>query len=144
MAALIAIAAIALAGSPAAAQQTTGNIQGRIVDGQKSAVPGVTVTAKNTATGYSRTEVTDTEGLYRLTSLPLGVYELHAELSGFSRYTNKAVEVSLGQTTDVNVDLKVAGVSESVNVTADTPLIQTSNSSVGGVVDTTKIESLPL
>jgi len=144
MAALIAIAAIALAGSPAAAQQTTGNIQGRIVDAQKSAIPGVTVTAKNAATGYTRTEVSDAEGIYRLSSLPLGIYELHAELSGFGPYINKAIEVSVGQTTDVNIDLKVAGVSESVNVTAESPLIQTSNSAVGGVVDVQRMENLPL
>src|SRR5262245_29856042 len=144
MAALIAACAMTLAGSPAAAQQTTGNIQGRIIDAQKAAVPGVTVTAKNTATGYSRSEVTDSEGLYRLASLPLGTYELRAELSGFASYLNKTVEVNVGQTTDVNVDLKVAGVAESVNVTAESPLIQTTSSAVGGVVDTTKIESLPL
>src|SRR3954470_7088282 len=144
MAALIAIAAIALAGAPAAAQQTTGNIQGRIVDAQKSAIPGVTVTAKNAATGYTRTEVSDAEGIYRLSSLPLGIYELHAELSGFGPYINKAIEVSVGQTTDVNIDLKVAGVSESVNVTAESPLIQTSNSAVGGVVDVQRMENLPL
>src|SRR4051794_13388136 len=144
MVALIAVCAIALAGSPAAAQQTAGNIQGRIVDAQKAAVPGVTVTAKNASTGYTRSEVTDAEGLYRLASLPLGTYELRAELSGFTPYVNKSVEVNVGQTTDVNIDIKVAGVSESVNVTAESPLIQTGNSSVGGVVDTTKIESLPL
>src|SRR5262245_6638468 len=144
MALLIALCAIALAGTPAAAQQTTGNIQGRITDAQKAAIPGVTVTAKNAATGYSRSEVTDAEGLYRLASLPLGTYELRAELSGFAPYVNKNVEVNVGQTTDVNVDLKVAGVSESVQVTAESPLIQTGNSAVGGVVDTTKIESLPL
>src|SRR3954471_6822274 len=143
-AASIAICAIVLAGSPAAAQQTTGNIQGRIIDAQKAAIPGVTVTAKNAATGYTRSEVTDVEGLYRLASLPLGTYELRAELAGFAPYLNKSVEVNVGQTTDVNVDLKVGGVSESVSVTAQSPLIQTSNSSVGGVVDTTKIESLPL
>src|SRR4051794_1556085 len=117
MVALIAVCAMALAGSPAAAQQTTGNIQGRVVDAQKSAIPGVTVTAKNLATGYVRSEVTDSEGLYRLSSIPLGTYELKAELSGFAPYLNKSVQVSLGQTTDVNVDMRVAGVSESVNVT---------------------------
>src|SRR4029079_15875239 len=142
--ALIATCAIVLAGSPAAAQQTTGNIQGRIIDAQKAAVPGVTVTAKNAATGYTRSEVTDAEGLYRLSSLPLGTYEVKAELQGITPYVNKTVEVNVGQTTDVNIDLKVGGVAESVSVTAETPLIQTTSSSVGGVVDTTKIESLPL
>jgi hypothetical protein len=144
MAAMIAVCAIALAGSPAAAQQTTGNIQGRVTDAQKAAVPGVTVTVKNDATGYSRSEVTDAEGTYRLTSLPIGTYELHAELSGFAPFTNKSVEVNVGTTTDVNFDLKVAGVSESVSVTAESPMVQTNNAAVGQVVDVKRIENLPL
>ena len=61
---------------PAAAQQTTGNINGRIVDDQGAAVPGVTVTARSTQTGFVRTDVSDGEGLYRLTSLPVGNYEV--------------------------------------------------------------------
>src|SRR6185295_18415922 len=109
--AMIAVCAFALSATSAGAQQTTGNIQGRIVDAQKAAIPGVTVTAKNAATGYNRSEVTDSEGVYRLASLPLGTYEVRAELSGFAPYVNKSVEVNVGQTTDVNVDLKVAGVS---------------------------------
>src|SRR4051794_15754890 len=142
--AMIAICAFALVAAPAMAQQTTGAIQGRIVDAQKAAVPGVTVTAKSKATGFTRSEVTDTEGLYRLNGLPVGTYDLHADLSGFAPYDRKEVVVNLGETLDVNVDLKVAGVSESVSVTAESPLVNTNNSSVGGVVDTTKIESLPL
>jgi len=129
---------------PAAAQQTTGNIQGRILDNQKAAVPGVTVTAKNTETGFVRSEVTDAEGIFRLNALPVGTYDLHAELTGFAPYERKGLVVSVGQTIDANVDLRVAGVSESVSVTAESPLIQTANSSVGGVVDVRRIESLPL
>src|SRR3954468_7755872 len=109
MAALIAIAAIALAGSPAAAQQTTGNIQGRIVDAQKAAIPGVTVTAKNAATGFSRTEVSDAEGVYRLNALPVGTYDVHAELSGFAGYNRKGVVVNIGQNVEINIDMNVAG-----------------------------------
>jgi hypothetical protein len=141
--AMIALAAIAL-GVPAAAQQTTGNIQGRVVDAQKAAVPGVTVTAKSATTGFSRTEVTDTEGVYRLTALPVGTYDVRAELSGFAPYERKAIIVNVGQTTDINIDLNVAGVAESVSVTAESPLIQTTTSAVGGVVDVGRIESLPL
>jgi hypothetical protein len=142
--AMIAIGALALTAMPVAAQQTTGNIQGRIIDAQKSAVPGVTVTAKSAATGFSRTEVTDSEGIYRLNGLPVGSYDLHAELSGFAPYDRTGVVVNVAQTLDLNVDLNVAGVSESVKVTAESPLIQTSSSSVGGVVDIGRIESLPL
>src|SRR5262249_19657330 len=95
--AMIAICALAVAAAPAMAQQTTGNIQGRIIDAQKAAVPGVTVTAKSTATGFTRSEVTDAEGVYRLNALPVGTYDVHAELSGFAPYDRKDVVVNIGQ-----------------------------------------------
>ena len=72
---VIAMIVICAFGIPAAAQQTTGNIKGRIVDAQKAAVPGVTVTAKNPSTGFTRSEVTDSEGIYRLNALPVGTYD---------------------------------------------------------------------
>ncbi len=132
------------ASSQAFAQQTTGNISGRVVDAQGAAIPGVTVTARSTETGFVRTDVSDGEGIYRLNSLPIGPYDVTAELSGFQAYARKGVTVNVAQTTDLSVELKLAGVSESVNVTAEVPLLRTSDSSVGGVVDVTKIESLPL
>ena len=88
---------IALVAPPAAmAQQTTGNITGRIMDEQGAAVPGVTLTAKNTQTGFSRSDVTDAEGIYRLNALPVGTYDLTAELQGFSRVENKGVVSTSG------------------------------------------------
>jgi Carboxypeptidase regulatory-like domain/TonB dependent receptor len=138
------IALCTLIASPAFAQQTAGNITGRIVDAQGAAVPGVTVTARNPQTGFVRTDVSDGEGIYRLTSLPVGTYEVTGELSGFATYSRKDVTVNVAQTTDINIELKLAGVSESVNVTAESPMVKTTDSSVGGVVDVTKIESLPL
>ena len=134
---------LAIAG-PLLAQQTTGNISGRLVDAQGSAVPGVTVTAKNPQTGLTRTETSDAEGIYRLTALPVGVYDLTAELQGFSKVDNKGIVVNVGQTLDVNMTLTVASLSETVTVTGESPLIETSSSSVGGVVDIRRIESLPL
>ena len=65
-------------------------------------------------------------------------------MSGFATYSRKDVTVNVAQTTDINIELKLAGVSESVNVTAEQPMVKTTDSSVGGVVDVTKIESLPL
>ena len=82
----------ACAARPAAAQQTTGNIQGRIIDAQKAAVPGVTVTAKSATTGFTRSEVTDAEGIYRLNALPVGTYDLQAQLAGFGPYERKGVD----------------------------------------------------
>ena len=97
-----------------------------------------------TATGFVRTDVTDGEGIFRLTALPVGNYDLTAELSGFSKIENKGIVVNVGQTLDLNLTLKLAAVSETISVRAETPLIQTSSSSVGGVVDVSRLESLPL
>jgi hypothetical protein len=126
------------------AQQTTGNISGRILDAQGAAVPGVTVTGRNTQTGFTRTDVSDAEGVYRLSALPVGTYDLSAELQGFGKVENKGIVVNVGQSLEMGMTLKVASVSESVVVTGVTPLIETRSSSVGGVVDVGRIESLPL
>jgi outer membrane receptor protein involved in Fe transport len=141
---MVAVVAMALAGSPAWAQQTTGNITGRIVDAQGAAVPGATVTGKQADTGFTRSDVSDGEGVYRLTALPVGTYDVTVELPGFSRVENKGIVVNVGQTLDVPITLKVAAVSETVTVTGESPLIETSASSVGGVVDVGRIENLPL
>jgi outer membrane receptor protein involved in Fe transport len=136
---------MALFAAPAAfAQQTTGNITGRIVDDQGSAVPGVTVMATNTRTGFSRSDVSDAEGVYRLNALPVGTYDLAADLQGFSKFERKEIIVNVGQSLDIHVTMRVAGVQENVTVTGETPLIETRASSVGGVVDVSRIENLPL
>ena len=141
--AMIVVCSVALA-RPALAQQTTGNISGRIVDAQGAAVPGVTVTGRHTQTGFTRTDVSDAEGVYRLSALPVGTYDLSAELQGFNKVDHKAITVNVGQSLDIAMTMTVAGVSETVTVTGDTPLIETRSSSVGGVVDVGRIENLPL
>src|ERR1044071_7794974 len=112
-----------MSSASAFAQQTTGNITGRIVDDQGAAIPGVSITAKNPATGFTRTETSDAAGVYRLSALPVGVYEVLAELTGFQ---------------------KVATISETVTVTGATPLIETTSSGVGGIVSPRRIETIPL
>ena len=142
---LLGAAALMLALAPAAyAQQTAGNIDGRIVDQQNAPVPGATVTASNGQTGFSRSAVSDSEGLYRLSALPIGTYDLKVELSGFSGLERKNLTVSVGQTLTIDFTLQVAQVAESVDVTGASPLVEVSASSVGGVVDVKNIESLPL
>jgi outer membrane receptor protein involved in Fe transport len=128
----------------ALAQQTTGTVTGRVIDQQGSAVPGATVTAKSATTGFTRSEVSDSEGVYRLSALPVGIYDVTAELQGFTTVSKKAVEVNIAQTQAVDFALKVAALAETVNVTGATPLIETTASSVGAVVDIKRIESIPL
>ncbi|MEO8678271.1 MAG: TonB-dependent receptor [Vicinamibacterales bacterium] len=131
-------------GAIASAQQTTGTITGRVLDAQNAAIPGATVTAKSPTTGFVRTVVSDTEGVYRLSALPVGLYDLTAELSGFGTVDRKNIAVNVGQTLTLDVALKVASVAETITVTGEAPLIESSASSVGGVVDIGRIESLPL
>ena len=107
------------------AQQTTGTVTGRVLDQQGAAVPGTSVTAKSASTGFTRSEVSDGEGVYRLSALPVGVYEVNAELQGFTTVSKKDVIVNLGQTVAIDFALKVATLAETVNVTGATPLIQT-------------------
>jgi outer membrane receptor protein involved in Fe transport len=114
------------------------------VDQQNSAVPGATVNATNTQTGFSRSATSDAEGLYRLSALPVGTYDLEIVLQGFTTMQRKGIIVNVGQTIDVDFTLQVAQVAESVNVTGASPLVEVSSSSVGGVVDVQNIESLPL
>jgi outer membrane receptor protein involved in Fe transport len=140
----LALALLFIAGSAAWAQQTTGTITGRIVDEQDAALPGATVTARHPETGFSRTVVTDGEGLYRLAALPVGVYDLTIEMSGFATLDRKGIVLNVGQTLDVNLQLKVATIEETVTVTGESPLIEATSSSVGGVVDVARIENLPL
>jgi hypothetical protein len=125
------------------AQQTTGTITGRVLDEQKAAVPGATVTAKNQSTGFSRSEVSDSEGVYRITGLPVGSYALSIDLSGFTAQT-RTIQVSVSETVTADFDMRVASVAENVTVTAETPLVDTTSSAVGGLVDTRRVESLPL
>jgi hypothetical protein len=133
-----------LTAGTAAAQQTAGNITGRVLDQQGAAIPGVTVIAKSAQTGFVRTETTDQEGLYRLSALPVGLYDVSAELQGFTTVLKQAIGVTVGQTLTVDFTLGVASLAETVNVTGASPMIETTQSSVGGVVDPKTIESLPL
>lgn len=139
--ALVLVCALA---TSAGAQQTTGNISGRVIDAQGAAVPGATVTGRNNQTGFVRTDVADAEGVYRLTALPVGIYDIAAELQGFSRYESKGLILNVGQTLAIDIPLRVASLSETVTVTGETPLIETTSSSVGGVVDVSRIENMPL
>jgi outer membrane receptor protein involved in Fe transport len=125
------------------AQQTTGTIAGRVLDEQKAAVPGATVTAKNDSTGFTRSEVSDAEGLYRITGLPVGGYTLSIEMSGFQTQ-KRAVQVNVSETVTSDFEVRVAQLAENVTVTAASALVDTTSSAVGGVVDTRRIENLPL
>ncbi len=126
------------------AQSTTGGIQGTAKDNQDAVVPGVTVTIRNTQTNASRTVVTQGDGSYRFLNVPVGQYELTAELPGFTKYVRAGLTLSLNQDAVVNIEIRPASVSESIMVTADAPLLNTTTPEVGVRFDTKRISELPV
>jgi hypothetical protein len=127
----------------ATAQTATGAIAGRIVDQQNAAIPGTRIQATNKETGFNRSDVSDATGNYHLGALPVGTYRVVSELSGFSP-VEASVTVNIGNTVALDLTLAVARQTENVTISAAPPLISTRTSSVGDVVDLTRIESLPL
>jgi len=137
------LAACALAcTSIASAQEIGGSISGRVLDQQKLAVPGVTVTA--TGPQGSRSAVTDADGRYQIPFLTPGNYDVRAELQGFKAFEQKGISVRLGQVAEVSVSMQVGGVAETISVTAETPLINTRSTTIGNVMDTDTLRNFPV
>jgi outer membrane receptor protein involved in Fe transport len=124
------------------AQSSTGSVSGTITDAQGGALPGVTVTVTNLDTGASRTTVSNASGYYQIALLPPGPYKAEAQLEGFQAVRRDRFVVNIGTDVALNLSLKV-GVSESVTVTADAPLIETDRTQVSSVVNEAAIENLP-
>jgi len=125
------------------AQTNAGSLSGRVSDGSGAALPGVTVTATNEATGFNRTVISETDGSYRFASLPIGTYDVTADLAGFGSLTTKNVEVNVSTDRNLNITLKQATVKEQITVTAASPLIETTPA-IGTVVSQREIANLPL
>jgi len=129
---------------PLYAQTDTGAIDGRVFDQQKGAMPGVSLTAKNTATGLTRTTVSGSTGTFHFEALPAGTYDVSAEIQGFSVQLRKGVIVQIGSSATVDFTMAVGNLTETVTVTGETPLVQTTRSDVGQVISQTLVENMPL
>lgn len=130
---------------PAAAHaQATGTISGVITDESGAVVPGVTVEATNTATNQTRATVSGEDGFYTFPLLQPGPYTVRAALQGFRTTVREGVRVTVESTSRVNIAMTVGQLEESVRVTADSPLVETSSASLGTVIDERKVVELPL
>jgi carboxypeptidase family protein len=127
---------------PAVAYAQEATLNGTVTDSTGGVLPGVTVTAVNEATGNTFTAVTDTGGRYRI-PVRTGTYKITVELTGFATVTRSGVQLLAGQAITVDVPLS-PGVAETVNVTGETPLVNTTTSSLGGNVDPRQVAELPV
>jgi hypothetical protein len=124
-------------------QNATGSITGRVTDPNGEVIPDATVTIKNTATGALRSLATRTEGNYSVENLAPGEYEVRVESKGFTTQL-QVLTVLVGNTRTANFSLTLGQTSQTVEVTGGAPVLNTTDSSIGGIVTQKQIESLPL
>lgn len=125
-------------------QTTNGNIQGTVVDAQGASVAGATVTARNVDTGFSVQAKTTSAGVYALSNLPPGRYEVTVQAPGMKKYTQQGVTVATASTVGLDVKLQVGSTTETVTVAADAAQLQTESSDIGTAVQNTLVDNLPL
>src|SRR3989449_10320410 len=120
-----------------------GGLRGSVRDPGGAVVPGVEVTLTNEATNLSRTTITNDSGEYSFAALDPGSYRLNASLTGFKPIALTGIRVGTQQFVTLDLKLEVGALAEAVSVTADVPLIETSNASQGTVLDTLSLQTLP-
>src|SRR5690348_6516803 len=123
---------------------STAQISGTVRDDSGGVLPGVDVTVTQTATGFTRSSVTDSAGAYVLTNLPIGPYRLQAALSGFKTFEQTGIVLQVGSSPTLNVTLGLGQLSETVSVQAAAPLVDTQRSGIGQVIENARIVELPL
>ena len=130
---------------PHLAAQQNATVQGIVVDESQAVLPGSTVTATEINTGVQSLAVAEADGRYRFTNLPPGQYKFRIELSGFATTEVANVELLVGQSVTVpRVALKVAALQETITVTSQAPLVNTTSSQVAGNIDRRQMAELPL
>lgn len=140
---ILLLLSLCLIAAPFAFAQQTGSISGKVTATDGSALPGVTVEARSTSLPQPRTSITNEAGDYRLPALQPGRYTVTYNLAGMDTAT-RSVQVLLDADANVDVALGIAGVSESITVTADAGLIDTDSTEVKSALSNEDIESLPL
>jgi hypothetical protein len=135
---------IALFSLAAVAQLPTATILGVVKDSTGAVIPGVSVTATNAETGISRSGQSGSDGSYRFPALQVGTYNVRAEHPGFQAQVQQGLRIAVGQEAVVNITLEVGAVTETVSVTAEAPLVNTTSGTLGSLVSSETITDLPL
>ena len=135
---------VILQGVLSLAQVTGGSISGTVTDSTGAVIPGTTVTVRNVETGITRIISTDAQGRYTAPQLGLGMYEVTAATAGFQTMVRAGIELTVGRQAVVDLTLQVGAVAETVTVTGEAPLLETTNATVADLVSETQMRELPL
>ena len=127
------------------AQSNAADLQGTVKDASSAVVPNATVTARNPATNVSRNATTNEDGLYRLINLPPGTYEVTVEAPNFKKAFMPNVNVTVGQTAQLDVNLELGEISETVTISdATSEVVETNKTAVATTIDQQRINNLPI
>jgi hypothetical protein len=143
LALLVALSFSAPAFAQGGGASSTGTIQGRVTDAQGAVLPGVTVTATSPALIQPQTTVTSDTGNYRFPAVPPGAFELTYELAGFNTLKRSGIQITLGFTANVNVELALATLQETVTVSGASPVIDTSATRIQQNFKLDQLQSIP-
>ena len=140
-----AVVLVCLCAAPDALGQTTrATLTGTVTDPNGAVVPGATVNATNVATNISNATKTNQDGTYTFTALPPGEYTVAVELTGFKRSLQTGIILQIAETSRLDIPLEVGAVNEEVSVVSQAPLVRSTSSEQGQVIDYKQIQSLPL
>ncbi|HYL74203.1 MAG TPA: TonB-dependent receptor [Bryobacteraceae bacterium] len=125
-------------------QEFRATITGRVVDSQGAVIPGVNITATLVTTGAKSETTTGADGLFTIPFLTPGTYRMEARRDGFKRYVRDGLAVSTGERVGLDIQLDLGQLSESVTVTAETPLLETATATTGQVIRSSQVENMPM
>ena len=134
----------ALPATPSALGQSTAVLQGTVSDAKGAVLPNATVTARNRGTSSQRTTQTDSEGNYQFAALPVGSYTVEVKANGFKTGVADQVTVEVAKTVVQNFQMDIGALSEQVLVSSDVPVIETTTTSVGTVINQRTVQEIPL
>src|SRR4029453_8196954 len=133
----------AILAMPMAALAQEAVLTGTVTDATGGVLPGVTVTVVHEASGNRFVAVTDERGVYRIPAR-VGAYQIAAELQGFATAQRSNIELLVGQTLVINLQMEPSGVAETVTVSGEAPLINVATSQLGGNIDPQQVQELPV
>lgn len=135
---------VCAAGQAGHAQEFRGAITGRVTDPQDAVIPGAKIAVTQVETGARYQTVSNSDGQYALPFLAPGNYRLSAGAAGFKGYSRGGLRVGTNERVEADVRLEVGGTAETVTVSAEAPLLQTSTASLGQVINEKQVENMPL
>ncbi|MES2393981.1 MAG: carboxypeptidase regulatory-like domain-containing protein [Acidobacteriota bacterium] len=142
--AAICLVLLCAASIAASAQISTASMFGTVTDPTGAAIPKATVVLTQTDTGFTRTIVTNDDGSYRADFLPVGPYKLTVTAAGFKKMDRGGLNLTVTENAQLDLAMTAGGASETVEVTAEVPLVNTGNSTLGRTVTNVEIDNLPL